>query len=134
VSDAILRRRIAEAIAADPNVGGDAMKRIVNDRRHRVIELWAEEKAKQLGLFNTAPASPESVVQVCDLEFEAKGRSYKPRWELVAAIVFGDATDRSRSESRRLYECARGQGSARQRYVGRGSPPGPHRRPPYPSG
>jgi hypothetical protein len=134
VSDDALRTRVGEALDENPDIGGDATKRIVDDRRHRVIELWAEEKAKRLGIFNSVDPSPETVVEVCERHFDAPGGSYMPRWELVAAVVFGDASPRACREAIRLYEAARGPGSAKQRYVGRGSPPGPHRRPPNSAG
>jgi hypothetical protein len=70
-----------------PRIVGDATKRLVGDRRHRVIELWAEEKAKSLAAFKSVVPTPEGVVEVYERTFSVRGRSYKPRWELVAAIV-----------------------------------------------
>ena len=57
------------------------------------MELWAEERAKLDGVFNSVRPTPADVTRV--VETFTFGPKHDPgrrcRWELVAAIVYGDA-------------------------------------------
>lgn len=120
MSEDVLRARVAELVAE--GLGGDAIKKALHRPEHRVIGLWAEERARLDGLLGTVVATPAEVVKV--RETYTFGPDHdpdrKPRWELVAAIVYGDASAECRSKVKALYERERGIGSSSQSYAGRG--------------
>jgi hypothetical protein len=79
--------------------------------RHRRIWLEAiEEEARLDNELAAFPATPDAVVELRDK------RCY--RWERVAVRVFGNPREIRRV--RELYEQAKGPGSAKKSYTGRG--------------
>jgi len=84
-----------------------------------VIELWAEERARLDGVLGTVVTTPAEVVKV--RETYKFGPDHdpdrKPRWELVAAAVYGDASRDNVAKVKGLYK--RGEASG-ESYAGRG--------------
>lgn len=122
MSDDELRAKVAELLAE--GLGGDAIKARLGRRRdHRVIELWAEERARLDRVLASMEPTPANVVAVRETYTFGPRHNpgWKPRWELVAAIVYGDAREEFRMKARALYERERGPGSASASYAGRGT-------------
>ena len=120
MSEDVLRARVAELVAE--GLGGDAIKKALNRKEHRVMELWAEERARLDGVLNAEVATSANVAIVADTYTfgPIHDPDRRPRWELVAAIVYGDASRDYVKRVKALYEGERGPGSSSNRYAGRG--------------
>ena len=77
--------------------------------------------ARRLGVHMTVPATPEAVAETRD------NHEPKPRWEMLAVMVYGDPSESSVLDVRRLYEVAKGEGAATESWTGRGRPPSGYR-------
>jgi hypothetical protein len=121
MTDAQLRARVAELVGE--GYGGDKIKAALRRSDHTVIELWAEERARADGVLDSVEPTPANVVRVRETYKFGPDRdaNRKPRWELVAAVVYGDASPENCKKVHALYERERGPGSARASYAGRGT-------------
>jgi hypothetical protein len=72
--------------------------------------------AKRVGIWKTILAEPKAVSAA------RKRRPYPPRWEMLSAMVYGDAE--SWENVRALYERENGPGSASKSWTGRGTKTG----------
>ena len=116
MSDDVLRARVAELVAE--GLGGNAIKTALHRPEHRVMELWAEERARADGVLGSVVATPAEVVKVRDTyKFGPDhDQARKPRWELVAAVVYGDASPTYTAKVKALHK----RGSSDSGYAGRG--------------
>jgi hypothetical protein len=111
-----VRELVAEGRTPDQikkELGGGVLE------REGVFNLAIEEKARRQGTLNSQPSTAEAVVRL-------REQPPRHRWEMIAAIVFGDA--RRVPEARTLYEAVRGPGSSKAHWTGRGAPPSGYRR------
>jgi hypothetical protein len=84
--------------------------------------LWDDVLVKiagKVGVLGTVPATPEDV-------FAASERPPKPRWEMLAAMVYGEDFRPKIDRVRELYALGSGQ-NANERWTGRGTDPSGYR-------
>lgn len=100
--------------------GMDTVVRIITGEytnHDRIHDIVVEEKAKIDGTYMTVPATPAAVAEARD------SRDPRPRWKMLAAMVYGDAGSSAVRKVRELYEREKGPGSASASWTGRGAPP-----------
>ena len=71
--------------------------------------------AERAGAVRSVAEKPQAVAA-------ARDRAPQPRWEMLAAMVFGDCLPRSVQRVRKLYEQGSGRPAA-ESWTGRGAPP-----------
>jgi hypothetical protein len=98
---------VRQQLAAD--FTPDEIYKTTGERRATYL-VAIEEEARALGELGAFAPTPEEVAALRD--------ERKFRWERIAARIFGDA--RRVSETKELYDEARGTGASRRSYTGRG--------------
>jgi hypothetical protein len=91
-------------------------------RLPRSTILWDDvliKIARRVGVLGTVAATPEAV-------FAASERPPKPRWAMLAAMVYGEDFRRGIDRVRELYTLGSGR-NANERWTGRGTHPSGYR-------
>lgn len=91
--------------------------RVPNDRTwwERILLKIAE----RTGVLGSVPETPQAVAAM-------RERAPKPRWEMLAAMVYGDGLPRSVERVRTLYALGSGHPAA-ESWTGRGTHPSGYR-------